>query len=264
MMNEEKSNRDLQEHMLWTYYGLRVGLALIGIFLPVVVYFAGGVLHHVWLEGSISAYYHTPPSQVWFTTRDLFVGGLLAASACLYLNKGYSNKENIALNLAAIFAVFVALLPTAPRGEPTGLISILHGTSAVLFFLCIAYVSLRRSGDTLELLEPTERPRYEQLYKATGGAMIASPVLAVVLSWALDPDSPSRTTVFWIETLGIWSFAAYWIIKTGEMRKSSAERKGLDAELKRESVLVTEDAPSAYLHPKMTAPYRKERIVSTG
>jgi hypothetical protein len=40
--------------MLWTYYGLRGGLAVIGFALRLVVVFAGGVLHHVWLEPSIS------------------------------------------------------------------------------------------------------------------------------------------------------------------------------------------------------------------
>jgi hypothetical protein len=234
-MKEPRSSGDLQEHMLWTYYGLRVGLAGIGIALPVLVLLAGGVLHDVWLEPSISAYYHTKPKLIWFTTRDIFVGGLLAASACLYLYKGFSNKENIALNLAGIFALFVALLPTKAPDQAAGLVSNLHGTSAVLFFLCIAYVSLARSRDTLHLLPPEKRGRYERLYRSTGLAMIASPAVAVVLSFALEPTSRVRTVTFWVETFGIWSFAAYWLAKTGEMRESSAERRALDAELTREA-----------------------------
>jgi hypothetical protein len=235
-MKELKSSAELQEHMLWTYYGLRVGLAAIGIALPILLLLAGGVLHRVWLEPSISAYYHTTPKLLWFTTRDIFVGGLLAASACLYLYKGFSNKENIALNLAGIFAVFVALLPTAAPIQVGGLVSKLHGTSAVLFFLCIAYVSLARSRDTLPLVSPAKRVRYVRLYTSTGVAMIASPVVAVILSFALKPASSASTVIFWVETLGVWSFAAYWIIKTGEMRESTAERRALDAELKRDVV----------------------------
>ena len=56
---ERKSTGELQEHMLWTYYGLRVGLSVIAIALPLVVLFAGGILHHVWLEPWMSQYYHT-------------------------------------------------------------------------------------------------------------------------------------------------------------------------------------------------------------
>ena len=146
-MDDPKSSAELQEHMLWTYYGLRVGLATIGIALPILVVTVGGLLHDVWLEPSISAYYYTPPKLPWFTARDIFVGGLLAAAACLYLYKGFSNKENVALNFGGAFAVLVALLPTAAPGHQSGVVSKLHGTSAVLFFLCIAYVSLARSRD---------------------------------------------------------------------------------------------------------------------
>ena len=51
-MQELKSSGELQEHMLWTYYGLRVGLAAIGIALPILVLLAGGALHDVWLRNS--------------------------------------------------------------------------------------------------------------------------------------------------------------------------------------------------------------------
>lgn len=230
---DRKTANELQSHMLGTYFGLRVGLAVIGIVLPLIVLIAGGVLHHVWLEPSISQYYHTK-GLPFLTTRDLFVGGLFAAGACLYLYKGFSTKENVALNLAGVFALFVALLPTAATSADKGLVSTLHKTSAVLFFLCIAYVSLFRSRDTLSLLTPAKQGRYARLYLWTGLAMIASPLAAVVLSFALDPASRFRTVIFWVETFAVWTFAAYWIIKTSEMSKTKAEKRALDAQLKRE------------------------------
>ncbi|MDQ3685486.1 MAG: hypothetical protein M3430_07770 [Acidobacteriota bacterium] len=244
---DRKSTEELQEHMMGTYYGLRVGLAVIGIGLPLVVLFAGGVLHHVWLEPSISQYYHTPSRLSSFTTRDIFVGSLFAAGACLYLYKGFSTRENVALNLAGVFALFVALLPTAATPSDNGIVSKLHGTSAVLFFLCIAYVSLFRSRDTLLLLPPAKRRRYARGYFWTGLAMIASPLAAVALSFALEPTSGYMTIIFWVETFAVWSFAAYWIIKTGEMRETKAEKRAMDAELKRE--VVTAASPEAAASP---------------
>lgn len=243
---DRKSTKELQEHMMGTYYGLRVGLAVIGFVLPLVVLFAGGVLHHVWLEPSISQYYHTKGRFTSFTTRDLFVGGLFAAGACLYLYKGFSTRENVALNLAGVFALFVALLPTAATAADKGVVSTLHGTSAVLFFLCIAYVSVFRSRDTLLLLPPAKRRRYARAYLWSGLAMIASPLAAVALSFALEPASGFRTLIFWLETFAVWTFAAYWIIKTGEMRETKAEKRALDAELKREVVpAVSPDADAS-------------------
>ena len=232
---DRKTANELQNHMLGTYFGLRVGLAVIGIALPLVVLFAGGVLHHVWLEPSISRYYHTEGLS-YLTTRDFFVGGLFAVGACLYLYKGFSTKENVALNLAGVFALLVALLPTAAPPSDGGLVSTLHKTSAVLFFLCIAYVSLFRSRDTLPLLPQAKRGRYARAYFWAGLAMIASPLAAVVLSFAFEPTSPVRAIIFWLEAFAVWTFGAYWIIKTREMRESKAEKRALDAELKREVV----------------------------
>ena len=114
----------------------------------------------------------------------------------------------MALNLAGVFALLVALLPTTATSSSSsdhGLVSVLHGTSAVLFFLCIAYVSLYRSHDTLRLLSPAKQSRYEWVYRWTGLAMIASPLAAVALSFALDPEPPSRlrTLIFWVETFAV-------------------------------------------------------------
>jgi hypothetical protein len=231
MAMDRKSADELQEHMLGTYYGLRVGLAAIGFALPLVVLFAGGLLHHVWLLPSISDYYYPGAhARPFLTTRDLFVGGLFATGACLYLYKGFSTKENVALNLAGIFACAVALLPTGDRG----IVPLLHGTSAVLFFLCIAYVSLFRSRDTIRLLPPEKRPRYARMYVATGVAMVVSPLLAVLLAYTVGSRRPA--IIFWVETCAVWAFALYWMIKTGEMRQTRAEKRALDAELRRERV----------------------------
>ncbi|HEX7242885.1 MAG TPA: hypothetical protein VF263_21540 [Longimicrobiaceae bacterium] len=226
---DRKSPGELQEHMLGTYYGLRVGLAAIGVAFPLVLLFTGGFLHHVWGVPSISAYYLQPSRFPFFTTRDFFVGGLFAVGACLYLYKGFSTRENVALNLAGVFAALVALLPTG--------FSALHGPAAVLFFLCIAYVSLRCSRDTLHLLPPAKQARYARLYLWTGVAMVAFPLTALLLSYT--SEDLGRTRVFWVEAFAVWAFAAYWITKTFEMRETRAEKRALDAELRREVVPAT-------------------------
>ena len=250
MAEERKSAGELQEHMLWTYYGLRVGLAVIGFALPVVVAVAGWLLHDLGLQPSLSAYYWGTNAVGGFGTRELLVGGLFAAAGCLYLYKGYSNKENVALNLAGAFAVLVALLPMAEPNTTAGLISKLHGTAAVLFFVCIAYVSLFRSHDTLDLVAEDLRPGYKRRYFWTGLAMIVSPLAAVVLSYQ------APTYQFWAESLAIAAFVWYWSVKTGEMRRSEAEKHGLDAELERDVV----PAPPATGVLRRFQPARAERV----
>ncbi|HEV2147506.1 MAG TPA: hypothetical protein VGR37_08905 [Longimicrobiaceae bacterium] len=238
MSEDSKSADELQEHMLGTYDSLRTGLWVIGAALPLIVLFAGGILHHVWFEPSVSDYYHTDHKIRFFTTRDFFVGGLLAVGACLYLYKGFSTRENVALNLAGGLAAVVALFPNA-GSESDDSVSVVHATAAVLFFLCLAYVSVFRSRDTLRLLPPDRRPHYAQRYVWTGMAMFLMPLTAVVLSYVMEPLSPFRTVIFWVETAGVWAFAWYWRIKTREMRESRAEKRGLDAELQRDLVPAT-------------------------
>ena len=234
---DRKSASELQEHMLGTYGALRVMLTVIGIALPVAVMVSGWLQRgEYWIASSISDYYHLPATIPFFTARDFLVGGLLAAAVCLYSYKGFSTRENVALNLAGVFAFFVAVVPTSRDEERLTLRAILHGTAAVLFFLSLAYVSIRRSGDTLELLPPSKRDRYTRSYFVTGLAMIASPLAAAALSLLVDRYSPTKRLIFFVETFGVWTFAAYWWIKTLEMRETEAEQRGLDGVLERERV----------------------------
>jgi hypothetical protein len=257
-MPDVKPPDDLQRHMLGTYFGLRVGLAVIGVALPLVVWWGGLALHDLPLLGSISSYYHgrpDVPGLPFLTTRDFFVGSLFAVAGALYMYKGYGDRENRALNLAALFAVMVALLPTAAPAAPVTIIAKLHKASAVAFFLCIAYVSLRRAHDTLEVLpDPERKPVYLRRYAVTGWMMILAPLTAVVLSLVFDQPDPAsgsrlRTFTFWIEAVGVWAFAGYWIVKTLEMRESQADELAAEAGLRREVVTEPEAVPDAPVAP---------------
>jgi hypothetical protein len=128
----------------------------------------------------------------------------------------------------------------------------------VLFFFAIAYVSLFRARDTIELLPVARRPIYARRYFWTGLALIVSPLVAVVLSFTMDPES--RAFVFFAETLAVWTFSAYWIIKTKEMRESNAEKLALDGELNARSYLRRQPTKRARGHPpqnRWTASFRR-------
>jgi hypothetical protein len=234
---DRKSAGELQEHMLGTYGALRVMLTVIALALPVAVTVSGWFQRgELWIGSSISDYYHVTGRFAFLTTRDLFVGGLLAAAVCLYSYKGFSTGENVALNLAGVFAFFVAVLPTSAPREQLGLRAILHGTAAVLFFLSIAWVSIRCSRDTLRLLPEDKRERYARSYFATGLAMVVSPLVAAALSFPWGGDSSPNRLIFLVETFGVWAFAAYWWVKTLEMRESEADELAADGVLERKPV----------------------------
>jgi hypothetical protein len=210
----------LREHILKTYSLLRIGMAGIGILFPLILWWVG-VFVGVKLQGSISAYYHTP-------MRDVFVGSLFAIGVFLYFYKGVTNQENIALNFAGVFAVLVALLPTAAPPDlqcKTFTAPYWHGTSAILFFIAIAYVCIFRASDTLdEITNPARRAFFKRIYRILGGLMILFPLASALLLHFLNETS---SIVYFVELAGVWVFSAYWILKTLEIRESQIDRKAL-------------------------------------
>ena len=233
----------LQNHVLGTYFNLRIGITGLAILFPLFLLIVGR-LAHVPLQGSMSAYYWatatTPdcalPPAPWpaGTLRNEFVGILIAVSAFLYLYKGFSRSENVALNLAGIFGVVVALVPTHwPPCEKSGPVTV-HSTAAVLFFLCIAYVSVFRAKDTLSLIaDANRRARYERLYKLLGAAMIVSPIAAVIVTDIIMLAGTTSPKVFFIEMFGVWAFAAYWGVKSYELHQSSVVQLAIEGKLMR-------------------------------
>jgi hypothetical protein len=211
----------LRDHILKTYTLLRVGMAGIGIFFPLVLWLVGLIVG-VQLQGSISAYYHTP-------MRNVFVGSLFAIGAFLYLYKGVTTRENIVLNFAGVFAVLVALLP--PGAPPnleceTFTAAYLHGISAILFFGAITYTCFVTAPETLPMVEnESRRERFAFLYKLCGIGMIVLPLLSALLLYLLNE---TNSIVYFVELLAIWAFSAYWIIKTIEISGSQIEEKSMN------------------------------------
>jgi hypothetical protein len=287
-MADEKDASALLAHQLGTYHSLRVVLAVIGFALPIVVAAAGWWQCQVppqLVDGSLSAYYHRVARFEFLTARDLFVGGLLAAAACLYAYKGFSTKENVALNLAAVFAIGVALLPTghgAAAKDPdkatqacvvlmgadyqdARLRPLLHLASAVLFFFCLAYVSIWLGRDTLRTLnDQAKRDRYNRGYVAAGAVMAASPIIAMLVSTLAT--SPHPIFIFCVETFGVWAFSSYWLLKTREMQETRLDVKVAKEEVKRAQVdpqLPTTRLDKALRAIQVLRPGPVERVVPT-
>ena len=217
---------ELQKHISRTYFSLRLGMGLLAVALPLALWLVGRFADHETLRCSMSAYYYSP------TMRDKLVGILCAIGLFLYLYKGFSKQENWALNVAGAFAILIALVPTSPECEGGKPFSA-HEAFAILFFLAIAYVCLFRAADTLSLIRDEQKAeRLRAVYRGLGILMIASPLLAVALAQSLQPGSPRRSLVFFVEAVAVWTFAAYWLVKSREMSATDAEKLALERQLK--------------------------------
>jgi hypothetical protein len=205
-----------------SYFLLRRGLAALAFALPILLWLGAGPDH---LQGSISAYYHFSaagdPHYGAGTVRDILVGILWAAGAFLFFYKGYSWKEDWALNVAGVAAVCLALFPmdwpSSDTAQPS-LVSIAHSVSAVLLFLAMAYVCLFQTGDTLELMEDKARQlKFKRAYAVLGTLMIVLPLTVVALHYLLDSPTGNSSLTFSVEVAGIYVFASFWLVKSSEI-----------------------------------------------
>lgn len=205
-----------------SYFLLRRGLAALAFALPILLWLWGGPDN---LQGSISAYYHfSAAGDLRYgagTARDILVGILWAAGAFLFFYKGYSWKEDWALNVAGVAAVCLALFPMdwppSDTAQPS-LVSIVHSISAVLLFLAMAYVCLFQTGDTLELMEDKARQlKFKRAYAVLGTLMIVLPLTVVALHYLLPSPTGSSSLTFSVEVAGIYVFSAFWLVKSREI-----------------------------------------------
>ena len=103
---------DYLKHIIDTYFSTRFGIGVIGIAFPIILWLIG-LKFGVPLQGSISAYYHTP-------MRNVFVGILFAIGASLFLYKGYGTTEDFVLDAAGILALCIDLY--CQRHQPLSLV----------------------------------------------------------------------------------------------------------------------------------------------
>ena len=143
--------------LVLSYLGLRKAVGIIGTALPFVLVFGKMLLEGPEIQNSISGYYHTG-------MRDVFVGSLCAIAVFLISYRGYERKDDIAGDLACIFAIGVALFPTTLDATPSSndtIVGALHLLFGALFFLTLAYFSLALFRKT----DPTKTPTRRKLQR---------------------------------------------------------------------------------------------------
>lgn len=204
-------------------------MAALGLFLPFYLWLGGGLIWKIPLQNSISAYYHASGGEL----RDEFVGTLIAVAVLMVAYRGYSRCENVVLDFAGAFLVAVALIPKDWPLIPEGPLTWLHGPSAIIFFLLVAYIAVCRSWDTLTVMESGRLRRFfEGLYQLLGLLMVALPGMVLFFTLRAGPEPFSGHTVFWLEAGGIWSFGVFWTTKTIELYITKYEEKVFDGNLR--------------------------------
>ena len=196
-----------------SYIELRRAVGILGVSLPILLPLG------VFLVDREQGWQPTISDYIGTVMRGVFVGVLFAIGVFLYFYKGYEPNEdrdpldvpdNLAGNLACIFALGVALFPT---NSTSGLVRTIHVVSATLLFLTLAYFALRlftKSGDS-----PTpEKLQRNRIYRICGFTILACIALIGINGLLFrDTGFADLNPVFWLESFALWAFGAAWFIK---------------------------------------------------
>lgn len=218
---------------------LRKAIGFLGVALPFALvagenlrarFLSGSVEVGRWfVEGSISAYYHTG-------MREVFVAILSALGIFLLCYKGPQKWDVLAAKVAGAFALLVALFPTdetsrkatdtggpapdsltyfsGPNAVDPAFVGYVHYASAAVFFITIALMSVflfTKSGGG----EPTPRKLLRnKVYRLCGLAILLAIALIAVDKLLLDGRwSTNSSFVFWMETVAVTAFGISWLTK---------------------------------------------------
>jgi len=193
------------EWMAVSFLTLRRVIGLMGVLFPIMLALGCFLLdpNCIGIEESISAYYGT-------IMRNIFVGVLFTIGWFLFSYKGYENKDDIAGDLACLFALGVALFPIT---NPQQWVQRMHLLFAAALFITLAFFSLalftKSDGN------PTLRKRTRNtIYKTCGWVMLGCIGLILVFKVFFKETSLANLNpTFWLETLALWAFGVSWITK---------------------------------------------------
>jgi hypothetical protein len=232
---------------------LRAAIGFLGLGLPLTLalgenirdrYLSAGAEAGRWyIEGSISAYYHTG-------MREVFVAILAALGIFLLCYKGPERWDVIAAKLAGAAAILVAILPThdssreatdtgerlpdsvtlfsGPDAADPEIIGTLHYVSAAVFFVTVALMALFLFTKTRSAA-PTGRKRIRNLVYRVSGLTILVAIAALAFDKVLLGSrwSGGTTFVFWMETVAVTAFGVAWLTKAEvilEVRRTEQHR----------------------------------------
>lgn len=188
-----------------SYCELRKIIGIIGILFPFIMIIGGFIA--AWsftIEPSISDYYYTP-------MRNILVGYMVSIALFLFTYR-YEKKDNIAGNLAGIFAAGTAFFPTS---DTTTVISIIHFLSAGLLFLTLAYFSLFIFTLSDKNKEQTvQKIIRNKVYRFSGYIMLLC-LTILILYFISGLNLEAYSFVLWIETIAFISFGFSWLVKGG-------------------------------------------------
>ena len=200
--------------VVMSYLGIRRSLGLLALMLPLILGPFGYFVLGIDIQDNMSSYYHTP-------LRDIFVGVMCAMGIFLFCYHGYDKFENWTGNCACASAIGVAFFPLEANSDPlhqSSLVGYIHTVSGGVFFFTLAIYSLYhfpRGHFGLRL--ETRNEQRDAIYFASGvtilGCMFVMGIQLFLLPESVKSFLNRLNSIFWLEWIAVWAFAAAWLVK---------------------------------------------------
>ena len=216
MENEQKVKSFTAENTNLSYFTFRKIIGWTGFLLP---WICMAVAWHC--ESSISYYYYTR-SGVFFTSILTLCGIFLIS----YRGEEKSEERlstNIITWIAGGLIIIVAFVPTPFRGQCLGdcgptpffhysnTLGAVHFVSAVLFFICMGYISIFRFRSEKRPEKLPKKIRYT-IYLYSGLFMWAVLLFAGIML-LIRKENQNDHFVLWIEVALLVPFGLSWLVK---------------------------------------------------
>jgi uncharacterized membrane protein len=204
---------------LISYLTLRKFIGVIGILLP----FALVIIHMLLvgravMQGSVSGYYYTD-------VRGILVGSLCAIGVFLFAYRGYRSWDDILTNAAGVFAIGVALFPTAPvNPSPRARdVSYVHFACAGSLLAVLAVIALWQFTQTDPNKERSpQKKKRDVVYRACGIVILLCLVLVPIESLVIGAPIQRFHPLFWLEAVAVVAFGIAWLVKGQAILKDKA------------------------------------------
>ncbi|MEL1245539.1 hypothetical protein AAEO56_14790 [Flavobacterium sp. DGU11] len=198
-----------QDPELISYQQLRKLIGVLGLLLPIIL--LGG---HIIGKDTAEPYFLDSISHYYYSVMgDVFVGILCAIAIFLFTYKGYPDgNDNIAGNLACLFALCVAFFPTS-KDSSTTTVSVVHYIGACLFFAALGYYCLvlfTKSKGTLT----EEKKKRNKIFRSCGYIIVGCIVLLAAYRIPAINEILKDTCYFLVlEIVALWAFGISWLVK---------------------------------------------------
>ena len=240
-------NKRENNELVLNYLNQRKILGLIGVIIPILLLILSVPFNNGQIEGAISDYFHTP-------LRDVFVVGICGISIFLFAYKGYDPVDRFITNLAGLFGILTAFIPTTFKAAGTTISHVLairdqahpanlklfpldqlnggpfeiipnpisplqgaiHIICAALFFLLLAWMAYFQFSKSGKKSE-------KRLYKLCGITILATIALMslnLIGNSDLEQIFVRYRLTFVGEAICMWSFGLSWFVKGGVFRKN--------------------------------------------